>query len=772
MANKRLNATITIGGAITGAFRNALGTAGKSLTQLGAEVRKLEREQSMLGRSIQTLGRQGMYVDGLRDKYARVTRELEKVRSATERLARAERAREANLTRRAELRGQMVDAAAIGMAAGAPIAAAVKFENAMLGVAKQLEGARDESGKLTPKYYEMAGAIQALGRELPTATNNIAEMVAAGLRMGVPSDQILEFVRRSTEMATAFELPEGELAESMGKIAGLYKIPIPAIGELADTINYLDDNAISKGGDIIEYMTRVGGIAGSVKVTSKEMAALGSTLLTLGERTETAGTATNAMLQKFAAADFGTKKLREAFKMIGMDTGAVAKGMQKDAMGTVLDVLDRINKLPAEKQLGVMVDLVGLEHSDTLAKLAVNADELRKQLGLANSEAAKGSMSREFAARMQTTTAQWEVSKNRMTELAVTIGSVMLPAINSLMATAGPLVSTFADWAKEHPVLVKGITATATALVGLKISALAFGYGLTFAKGAALTTWSAIAKVRAGVTLATAKFGGLGGIVRQVGFALVRTPWGAAVAGLVAAGALVWREWDRVKAFFGGLWSGITSGLEPVRAKIGGWITQDMPMVAAAWEKVGGVVSTVIQWFRNLFQPVEHTKQQLAEAGKAGETMGQWIARGIEIALTPLMKLVEGVRWVKENIGGVISSVKTMAEEGAANVSGAFNRAKTFLGLGDDPKPAASQPQQPAPGPGGSLPAQPAPPPLPAPAARGAGSSYQDNSQTTIQVTQQPGESPEQLARRIVAEQERQRQVRQRAALTDGAFAQ
>src|SRR5690606_41559861 len=69
-------------------------------------------------------------------------------------------------------------------------------------------------------------------------------------------------------------------------ISKLYGIPIPAIGNLADTINYLDDNAISKGGDIIEYMTRVGGVAGAVKIGSREVAALGSTLLTLGRSEE------------------------------------------------------------------------------------------------------------------------------------------------------------------------------------------------------------------------------------------------------------------------------------------------------------------------------------------------------------------------------------------------------------------------------------------------------------------------------------------------------
>src|SRR5690554_4230222 len=136
MANKRLNATITIGGAITGTLRNAFGTATKSLTQLDAETRRLSNEQRMLGNSIQTFGRMGKNVDGLREKYAGVTKELERMRKAQERLTRLENAKSANMAQRGQLRGQMMDTIALGAMAGAPIAAAISFETAMLGVAK------------------------------------------------------------------------------------------------------------------------------------------------------------------------------------------------------------------------------------------------------------------------------------------------------------------------------------------------------------------------------------------------------------------------------------------------------------------------------------------------------------------------------------------------------------------------------------------------------------------------------------------------------------
>jgi len=219
----------------------------------------------------------------------------------TAQIDRLTAASRANAARMDALRGQMVGAIGVGYALAksiaAPAKAAIEWENSMLGVAKQLDGARDAGGNLTPIYYEMGKAIQELGRVTPIANNDLAEMVTAGLRMGVAREEVLRFVEETAKMSTAFEMPAAELADSMGKIAGLYKIPIPEISELADTINFLDDNTISTGAGIIKYLTRVGGIAGSVKIASKDMAAFGSTLLSLGERTETAGTATNAMIQ-------------------------------------------------------------------------------------------------------------------------------------------------------------------------------------------------------------------------------------------------------------------------------------------------------------------------------------------------------------------------------------------------------------------------------------------------------------------------------------------
>ncbi|QSB03234.1 phage tail tape measure protein [Methylomonas sp. EFPC1] len=273
------------------------------------------------------------FTSGFKATFSSATNEVKKLDTATKRYAKSI----GDVYKAQAARNKAAGGASLGGLAGVvgaayafaqPIKQAIEFETAMLGVAKQVDGARDAGGKLTPVYTSMRKEIQMLGREIPIANNELAAMVEAGARMGVAKENLIGFTRTAAVMASAFDLPSAELADNMGKIANLYKIPIPAIGELGDTINYLDDKSIAKGGDIIGFLTRVGGVAASVKITGGNMAALGSTLLSLGENTETASTATNAIFQKFAAAESGTKSFREAMGSLGLSLSNVQKGMQ------------------------------------------------------------------------------------------------------------------------------------------------------------------------------------------------------------------------------------------------------------------------------------------------------------------------------------------------------------------------------------------------------------------------------------------------------------
>ena len=462
----------------------------------------------------------------------KTTQALQRKKAAYERMQALEKAHG-----RITMHGAMVAAGGVGaMATGrrtvetglAPVGKFMQHEDAMLGIARQVQGARDDAGNLTKVYRDAEQQVRDLSTRLPQTTVQIAQMMTAAARMEVPTNELGTFVELASEMATAFDAVPDQLAESMGKVAKNFKRPVTEMRGLADAINYLDDNAISKGADIIDVLIRTSGVASTVGISAENAAALGSTLLTLGERAETASTAINAIFTKFAAATKGTKKFKAAVDEIGMTTEAIQSGMAKDAAGTLMKVAEAIRALPQEKRIGVMAELVGLEHSDTLAKLVDKPDELQRQIALANSAAAKGSMAREAAARNATLSAQMVMFNNRVFNAMSVAGESLKDTIISVLKTVNPLLERFTAWMKANPAIVGGVLKV---VVGLGLLSVALGavlipVGLFMVKGMLL---------RLMLGRLFFAFSGIGGAVARVGPWLLRAAqwlgaWGATLA--------------------------------------------------------------------------------------------------------------------------------------------------------------------------------------------------------------------------------------------------
>lgn len=763
MANKQLNATITIGGAVAGSLRTAIGSTTSSLGKIGTEIKRVTREQKMLTDSIRTFGGMGKNVDNLRQRYSQTVIQIERLTAAQRRLERVEKARVSNASKMRELTSQIGATVATIATMGAPVVVAAKFETAMLGVAKQLEGARDENGKLTQTYYDMVKQVQLLGRELPIATNEIAAMVAAGLRMGVAGDEVIEFTRVVAKMGTAFELPVEELSDNMGKIANMFKIPIKDVEDLADSINYLDDNAIAKGGDIIDFMKRVGGTAAMVKISAKETAALGSTLLTLGESAETSGTAIGAVFSKLGAANTQSKPFKKMVEELNMTTGQLGRGMQTNAIGTIYKVMEEIRKLPKvakdgqTSQIDAVATLFGAEHWDTFSKLLENRTELERQIALATGKDAAGSMTREFSARMATTEAQWATFKNRASELAVNVGSVLLPAVNQVMGAIGSVVSKIADWAQANPALTKTIVSAAVALGALKVGLFAARLAMIAIKSPLLAGVGMMARLQAGAAMSRLSFARFLPVLKGIGATLMRAPilFGAVGVAAVTVGVMIYKYWDRIRAFFGGFWTGLKTGMAPVITAFTD-LYKSMTWLHPVIKLIGNGIGTVYNWFVKLLSPTKATDEQLQKATSAGETFGRVVGSAINMVLTPVKLLVNCLTWIHTNIGGIIGKVAELANK-APSIGSFWQSTKETFGLG-----------------GSSAPSTPASRPTPsAPPMRGGNtSSFTSSPVNTFHITASSGMDTNQLANDIMKKINQTDGVKQRGSMLDQGYAQ
>lgn len=630
-------------------------------------------------------------------------RRLESVTQAQARYARAKETGE-------KLQSAGMKTAATGAAVLAPVAAAIKsyssLEDAMKGVSKQVNGLRDDGGNRTAQFAEMQKAIKDASENLPMPNGAVdyAALVEGGARMGAANSDdpwqkqkkdLLTFANTAAMASKAFELPADQLSESLGKIAGLYKVPIQNIGELGDAINYLDDNAKSKGSEIIDVLLRVGGTADQLGY--KNAAALGSTFLTLGEGAETAGTAVKAMVRELGNAMVQPDRFMEGLDALGLNAEKVQKNMAKDAMGTIMAVMEATKKLDDDKQLNVLTQLFGDEYAMAVRKVANNLPELRRQLELTHGTASKGSMKRESDIDKDSLSSQWQITKAEFGNNFSALGETMRGPMMAIMKSVGGVMQSIRGWIEANPALVAAIMKTVTAIgailtvlgsLMLALGAILGPMALVRLSFTTLAGEGGIAKLLTSITRLGGAFQWLAGSPMQALLTAGRAVFGPLITLLAGISAPVWglialfagvaiaiiQFWQPIKAFFSGFFTGLMQGLQPIFSIVSAVFSPLVPI----FDAIISALSTVWDWFTKLFEPIQFSTEALKSCTSAGESFGKIVGDAISLVLWPVEQLWKGLDLVLEKLG-LIPDQAERAKKAVEQV----NTQKKLTGLAD-----------------------------------------------------------------------------------------
>ncbi|ENH3200179.1 phage tail tape measure protein [Enterobacter roggenkampii] len=630
-------------------------------------------------------------------------RRLESVTQAQARYARTKETGE-------KLQSSGMKTAATGAAVLAPVAAAIKsyssLEDAMKGVSKQVNGLRDDDGIRTAQFAEMQNAIKDASENLPMPNGAVdyAALVEGGARMGVANSDdpwqkqkkdLLDFANTAAMASKAFELPADQLSESLGKIAGLYKIPIQDIGKLGDVINYLDDNAKSKGSDIIDVLQRVGGAADQLGY--QNAAALGSTFLSLGEQSETAGTAVKAMVRELGNAMVQPDRFMEGLDALGLSAEKVQKNMAKDAMGTIMAVMEATKKLEPDKQMNVLTQLFGDEYAMAVSKVANNLPELRRQLELTHGTASKGSMKRESDIDKDSLSSQWQITKAEFGNNFSALGETMRGPMMAIMKSVGGVLQSIRGWIEANPALVAAIMKTAAAIgailtmlgtLMLALGAILGPMALVRLSFTTLAGEGGIAKLLTSITRLGGAFQWLAGSPMQALLTAGRAVFGPLITLLAGVSAPVWglialfagvaiaiiQFWQPIKAFFSGFFTGLMQGLQPIFSIVSAVFSPLVPI----FDAIISALSTVWDWFTKLFEPIQFSTEALKSCTSAGESFGKIVGDAISLVLWPVEQLWKGLDLVLEKLG-LIPDQAERAKKAVEQV----NTQKKLTGLAD-----------------------------------------------------------------------------------------
>jgi TP901 family phage tail tape measure protein len=286
-----------------------------------------------------------------------------------------------------------LSAIAAGTATAAPLVVATKqamtLETAMADVRKVVDFP-------TPKAFaQMSDDILEMSTRIPMSAEGIAQIVAAAGRANVPRKELLGFAEDAAKMGVAFDSTAEEAGATMAKWRTAFALPQSGVVALADQINALTNSFGGDVGAVTEMVTRIGPLGKVGGLAASQIAAMSQVLSSVGVESEVGATGIKNMMLALTKGSSATKSQGEAFRALGLDAGQVAKDMQRDAGGTILDVMKRLQALPKAAQAGALNDLFGSESIGAIAPMLTSLDQLQANFALVGDKSQyAGSMNR------------------------------------------------------------------------------------------------------------------------------------------------------------------------------------------------------------------------------------------------------------------------------------------------------------------------------------------------------------------------------------------
>lgn len=364
------------------------------------------------------------------------------------------------------------------------------------------------------------------------------------------------------------------------------------------------------------------------------------------------------------AAEASGMGLEETTALLGV---LAEKGMKGAAAGAALSAMLRHVQTPgAIKATGVLASAAG----------DGSLNEKRQQL-----QAAKGSSA--LAASVQTDNLDGDISRFQaaLNGLKIDVFEQSDGALRNLTTTATGWLGTLSLWANANPELTQG-------LVGVVIGAQAFA-GVLGGLG------MVVAPVLSGLNMIITAAGMLGTGFSVVG-GTIMTVLGAlswpviALGAAIAAGALlIFKYWEPISAFFGGVIEGLSVAFAP--------LGELFSPLLKAFDFIAEKLSGIWQWFTDLIAPIKATQETLDSCKNIGVAFGQALGNALMAPLDLFNSLSGKASWLLEKLGvikkesGNIDPVVPKADTSSADAGSAWDPTSPVYGgfMGYQPTAAA-----------------------------------------------------------------------------------
>ena len=498
---------------------------------------------------------------------------------------------------------------AVGLAAGGLVKSAMDFESAMANVQKTTNMPADEIERLGRE-------IRDLSHEIPVAAHELGEMAALGGQLGILPEHLAEFTEVTAALGVATNMTGEEAGTMMAQFANITNMPQDQFDQLASSIVKIGNNTATTEKDVSEMAMHLAGAGEAAGLSQSEIIGLAGGLSSLGIAAQRGGSSfSRIMIDMATASETGVDAAREleqatghtirelelmssnssadfravaesvgmtrqeVMKIVnsandlqgfadiaGMTAEEFATAFGEDAVGAIGLFIDGLSRGEEAGESAIQIlDDLGISEirlRDTLLRAGNARGVLNETVEMSNDAFRENTeLMREADIYYGTTESQMKIFRNRVQDVAIEMGTALLPALMDLLDSADPLIEMFSDLADWFVSLDDDTKQWITTLGGIAIvggpiltilGKFTSGFGSILSvlgkSGKALFDWSidtqtagaSLDTMRDGVDGVTGKLAGGKGLTRALH---LLNPKVVAITAAVGAGVYAWQEW-------------------------------------------------------------------------------------------------------------------------------------------------------------------------------------------------------------------------------------
>ena len=535
--------------------------------------------------------------------------------------------------------------------------AAMDWETAFTGVTKTVDFESEEQKKIIEQQ------LKDLAKVTTSSMEEIAAVGEIGGQLGIGAEDIVEFTKVMVELGDTTSLSADAAAVALARIMNITGDSKKDVEKLGSVIVDLGNNFATTETEIAEMANRLAAGGTLAGLTSSQILALAAAMSSVGIRAEAGGTAMTQILTKidkrvdsFNAGT--TTALDSVAKVADMTSEEFAKlwdATPDKALQAFIKGLSTVEERGTSVNMAVSeLGMSGIREANTLKSLALAADMFSDTLATANEAYEENTaLSAEAEKRYATFESKLNQFKETIKEAAITIGEVLTPVLETLMNA----IAKVAEW-------FTGLDDSTKMII------VAFA-GIIAAIGPLLIT---IGKISTGVGALIKIFSSLGIVLTGGTVAAIA----AVVAAVVAAGILIYKNWDKIKEGLQKLWDYVKPTFEKIKEHIVNawqWVIDHVgPLLQALydfikviWDGAKAVIIAVLDVIK------ARIKIALEAIKLLWSMFGEGLMNQVKIIWETVKKLIESalkiIQGVIKTITGIISGDWKKAWEGIKDIA-------------------------------------------------------------------------------------------------------